>query len=131
MILPPYIDTGYIRRYKDCYRFTEEVFQDKMLVVEMINELKKEFDESGRKMGLYYFTFLEDDFVKNWITMRAYESALLIRNAELNVPESVINYAIEWVIKNNPHLEFGEPKKGHAGDDFIQLKMSAVLPIKR
>lgn len=93
-------------------------------------EIEREFTKGGHKVSLWYYTFRDDGWRCNWVSLQAFSWYDPAERHEILVTalEAELSEAIQWVKDNNPHLKFFEiVREGYNNNDFAYLRKSAVL----
>jgi len=108
-------------------KITREAFEEKDVLVNIIEGLDMNLRAKGKKLDMYYYTFVQDDFITNYISVFGFSNTQ--RHLKINVPEEGLTEAIVWVVDNNPGLDFrGERTFGYENNDFECGRKTAVLP---
>lgn len=102
-------------------RFSREFFDS------IIVDAKTIAEKYAKGHTFRVLTFQRLDFFFNTITC-------IVTNYPLDsvvvaAPQTDIDEAVAYVIKNNPHLQFGMGQRGYNGDDFVYNEISQVLKI--
>jgi hypothetical protein len=94
-----------------------------------LKEKIQEFEKEAGGRAFYYSTFRNDGYQKKMASLALSDQEQT--HLYVTAPEGELAEAVQWVIENNPHLEFTEFwNSGYNEEDYVYSQKTAVLNFK-